>query len=188
MIHDQIRDIPGVLNVSDDVILVGRDQEAHDTALKSVLEPFAKVGLKLNSEKCLFNQKSRPYFGFVFSDQGLSPDPHKVRSINHTPPPTSAKAVHSVLGMASYCSKFILNFSHLLDPLRELTKKDFAFEWTRKHDNAFKQLKAALTSSMVLSYFDPKKETEVITDVSPYGLSAILTQTMPGKDDQKVIA
>ena len=188
VIHDQIRDIPGVLNISDDVIVFGKDQEAHDTALQSVFEQFAKVGLTLNSEKCLFNQKSLTYFGFVFSAQGLSPNPHKVKAIQEAPPPTSAKAVRSFLGMASYCSRFIHNFSHLADPLRELTKKDVTFKWTGKHDNAFKQLKAALTSSTVMSYFDPEKETEVVTDASPYGLSAILTQTTPGQDDRKVIA
>ena len=188
VIHDQIRNIPGVLNISDDVIVFGTDQEAHDTALQSVFEQFAKVGLTLNSEKCLFNQKSLTYFGFVFSAQGLSPDPHKVKAIQEAPPPTSVKAVRSFLGMASYCSKFIHNFSHLADPLRELTKKDVPFKWTGKHDHAFKQLKAALTSSTDLSYFDPKKETEVVTDASPYGLSAILTQATPGQDDRKVIA
>jgi len=145
-------------------------------------------GLTLNSEKCLFNQKSLTYFGLVFSAQGLSPDPHKVKAIQEAPPPTSVKAVRSFLGMASYCSKFIHNFSHLADPLRELTKKDVPFKWTGKHGHAFKQLKAALTSSTVMSYFDPKKETEVVTDASPYRLSAILTQTTPGQDDRKVIA
>ena len=95
VIHDQIRDIPGILNISDDVIVFSTDQEAHDTALQSVFEQFAKVGLTLNSEKCLFNQKSLTYFGFVFSAQGLSPDPHKVKAIQEAPLPTSAKALRS---------------------------------------------------------------------------------------------
>ena len=51
--------------------------------------------------------------------------------------------------------------------------------------NSSKQPSPALRLCPILTL---KKETEVVTDASPYGLSAILTQTMPGQDDRKVIA
>ena len=35
---------------------------------------------------------------------------------------------------------------------------------------------------------DPDKNTEVTTDASPWGLSAILSQKTPGQDDRKVVA
>ena len=95
------------------------------------------MSIRASLEKLVLEGKSNGTKYFY-----LSPDPHKVKAIQEAPPPTSAKAVRSFLGMASYCSKFIHNFSHLADPLRELTKKDVTFKWTGKHDNAFKQLKA----------------------------------------------
>lgn len=39
-----------------------------------------------------------------------------------------------------------------------------------------------------MSYFDPNKETEVITDASPVGLSAILSQLSPESKQRKVVA
>ena len=39
-----------------------------------------------------------------------------------------------------------------------------------------------------MAYFDPKKETELITDASPTGLSAILMQKTPDSDDRRVVA
>ena len=39
-----------------------------------------------------------------------------------------------------------------------------------------------------MAYFDPKKETELITDASPSGLSAILMQNTPGQEDRRVVA
>ncbi len=39
-----------------------------------------------------------------------------------------------------------------------------------------------------MAYFDPNKETELVTDASPSGLSAILMQNTPGKDDKCVVA
>ena len=188
VIHEQIRDIPGALNISDDVIIYGTTVEEHNKALHAVCEKFAQVGLTLNREKCLFNQTSLTFFGFVFSDKGISPDPAKVQAIHDASSPKSASAVRSFLGMATYCAKFIPNFSDLTFPLRELTKKNAPFTWTSKHEQAFVQVKKALTSHSVMSYFDQTKETEVITDASPYGLSGILTQTDPNTRERKVVA
>lgn len=39
-----------------------------------------------------------------------------------------------------------------------------------------------------MAYFDPTKETEMVTDASPSGLSAILTQKTLGKDDKRIVA
>lgn len=39
-----------------------------------------------------------------------------------------------------------------------------------------------------MAYFDQSKETELITDASPLGLSAILFQKTPGTSDRKVVA
>jgi hypothetical protein len=39
-----------------------------------------------------------------------------------------------------------------------------------------------------MAYFDQNKHTELTTDASPWGLSAILSQRMPGTNDQKVVA
>ncbi len=43
-------------------------------------------------------------------------------------------------------------------------------------------------SETVMAYFDKNKETELVTDASPLGLSAILTQKVPGSAERKVVA
>ena len=93
-------------------------------------------------------------------------DPWKVEAIKGATLPTTASEVRSFLGMATYCSKFIPNFSDVYQPLRDLTKKDTAFQWSEKHDQAFNQIKDLLTSSTVMAYFDPRKDTELITNAS----------------------
>ena len=138
IINEQIHDMLGVLNISDDVIVFGKTQEAHDTALQAVFRKFSEVGLTLNKTKCEFNKKSLTFFGFVFTAEGISPDPEKVQAIHSASPPTSASGVRSFLGMATYCAKFIPQFSDNSEPLRELTKKDTPFQWTSKHETAFK--------------------------------------------------
>ena len=39
-----------------------------------------------------------------------------------------------------------------------------------------------------MAYFDRNKHTEVTTDASQWGLSAILSQCMPGANDRGVVA
>ncbi|CAB4036465.1 Transposon Tf2-9 poly [Paramuricea clavata] len=188
VISEQIRDIPNAINISDDIIIFGITQAEHDKALHEIFERFSLIGLTFNKDKCEFSQSQLTFFGFVFSGDGISPDPAKVSAIHNCPPPNSIKAVRSFLGMVTYCAKFIPNFSDLTEPLRELTRKNVPFCWISRHAKSFNAVKAALTSATVMAYFDQTKETELITDASPFGLSAILTQKVPGSDQQNVVA
>lgn len=130
-ISEQIKEIPGAINFSDDIIIYGKNQKAHDQALHTVLRKFAKVGLMLKPEKCELNKESLTFFGFVFSPKEMSPDPEKVKAIHDASLPKTAKEVRSFLGMANYCAKFIPNFSSVTKPLRDLTKKMFNFSGSR---------------------------------------------------------
>ena len=188
IISEQIRDIPGTINISDDVIVFGKILAEHDKALQAVFERFSTAGLSLNKTKCEFNKNSLTFFGFIFSDKGISPDPRKVRAIQDAKPPTSTQGVRSFLGMATYCAKFIQSFSDISQPLRELTKKDVLFIWTKVHGQAFDKIKRLLTSKTIMAYSDQQKETELITDASPVGLSAILFQKTPGQNNREVVA
>ena len=188
IIQELLRDIPGALNISDDVIVFGTCQADHDQALRAVFKKFSESGLTLNKKKCQFNMASLEFFGFIFSAAGVSPDPKKVEAIHKASPPTSTSGIRSFLGMATYCAKFIPNFSDVSLPLRELTKKNIPFQWGPEQDRAFNEIKTLLTSDQVVAYFDQAKETELVTDASPYGLSAILSQKSPGQEDRRVVA
>ena len=74
VINEQIRDIRGSLNISDDVIVFGMTQADHDKALQAVFQKFSEVGLTLNK-----NKSSLTFFGFVFSAKGISSDPRKFK-------------------------------------------------------------------------------------------------------------
>ena len=172
------------MNISDDVIVFGKTQAEHDAALEAVCQRFAAVNLTLNGKKCEFNRSSVTFYGFVFSGKGIAPDPQKVVAIKNAPAPTNSTGVRSFLGMTTYCARFIPKFSDVSEPLRQLTKKDQPFQWLPQHERSFNQIKELLTSAKVMAYFDPKKETELITDASPTGLSAIVMQRSPGSEEK----
>ena len=187
-IQDQLRGITGALNISDDVIIFGKNQAEHDKALDAVCKKFVDMNVTLNKKKCEFNKPSVTFFGFVFSGKGVAPDPKKVEAIKNAPAPTTSSGVRSFLGMATYCAKFIPKFSDVSAPLRELTKKDVPFRWTKKQEHSFNEIKRLLTSTEVMAYFDADKETELNTDASPTGLSAILAQRSTTTGEKRVVA
>jgi hypothetical protein len=188
IISEQLREIPGSMNISDDIIVYGKNQADHDASLTKVFQKLSDSNLTLNKSKCEFNKSSISFFGLVFSKDGVSPDPDKIKAIHDMSPPKSVSEVRSFLGMATYCAKFIPSFSDVSYPLRELTKKDAKFQWLQRHQRSFDKIKEMLTSDAKMAYFDPSKDTELTTDASPVGLSAILSQKTPGTEERKIVA
>ena len=86
--------------------------------------------------------------------------------------------VRQFLGLASYYQRFIPGFSKIAEPLNALLKKDVPFQWTRKCQSSFAELKSLLTSAPVLAYpsFGSGKEFILETDASKVGLGAVLAQ------------
>jgi hypothetical protein len=50
------------------------------------------------------------------------------------------------------------------------------WKWTQKHQQAFEQLKATLTSAPVLTHFDKARLTKLETDASDGVISEALSQ------------
>ena len=146
----------------------------------SASEIFQKViGDQIHNIPCTMN------FSNIVIVYRSSPDPQKVHTIKTAPAPTTQTGLCSFLGMAMYCSKFIKNFSDLTQPLHELIKRNTLF---RCHEQTFNAVKSMLISSPVLLYFDKTKTTELVTDASLFGLSAILSQCRDSKTDRTSVA
>ena len=167
-------DIPGAVNISDDVIIYSKTNEEHDQILELVLERFRERNLTLNKDKCLFHQESIKFFGYILTSKGIQVDDCKVRTIIEAKKPSNQTEVKSFLRLASYCSRFINNFATITKPLRELTKKNARFVWNNSHEDSFQQIKRSISDKKTLGYFDCTKLTELVVDASPFGLGAVL--------------
>ena len=56
-------------------------------------------------------------------------DPVKIQGIANWPTLISVKQVQSFLGFCNFYCPFIYHFSHIAQPLNQLTKKDTPWEW-----------------------------------------------------------
>ena len=80
-ISEVISNVNGAINISDDILVFGRSEEEHRKYLDQTLESLSKAGLTVNEKKCEFNVKRISFFGHVFSEHAISPDPKKVETI-----------------------------------------------------------------------------------------------------------
>ncbi|XP_062571293.1 uncharacterized protein K02A2.6-like [Saccostrea cucullata] len=181
-IRQVIQDIPGARNISDDIVIFGTDLQQHDRALQKVLQRLSDSGLTLNQKKCEFRTKRISFFGVVFSDKGIFPDPEKVKAVKEFGRPENVKELRSFLGMTNYSSRFIKDYADICQPLRELTHNNVQWHWSPKCEESFCKLKDSLCGDTVISYYDPSKAVTVRVDASPVGLGAILLQ-----EDNKVV-
>jgi hypothetical protein len=169
----------------DDIIIVSKDFNSHMTLLLRVLEKLRQANLTVNLEKCNFFRSQLKYLGYVVDSHGLRTDPAKVESILNYPTPTCRKDLKRFLGTATWYRRFVPNFSTIAGPLNKLTsskKGTPPFKWTQEADKAFQNLKECLVSAPVLSCPDYSKPFEVHTDASSYGVGAMLTQSIDGKE------
>eukprot|EP00112_Aurelia_sp_Birch-Aquarium-sp1_P000531 Seg1051.5 transcript_id=Seg1051.5/GoldUCD/mRNA.D3Y31 product="Retrovirus-related Pol polyprotein from transposon 17.6" pseudo=true protein_id=Seg1051.5/GoldUCD/D3Y31 len=78
--------------------------------------------------------------------------------------------------MAKYLGKFLSSLSDICEPLRRLTHKDAVWNWNSEHDEAFQNIKNAVTKAPVLKFFDPNMQIEGQGDASSKGLGFVLLQ------------
>lgn len=179
-VAEMLRGIKGVKNMSDDIIIHSKTKEEHKDTITKVLDCLRRNNITANKAKGEFWKDSITFFGHVFSKERISPSKEKVDAILNAEKPKDAEEVRSFLGMAQYLSRFIPNYSTLVDPLRVLTKKDSKWRWGQEEETAFEDLKNSMGSWEIISYFNVENRTELIVDASPTGLGAVLTQITPG--------
>lgn len=174
---DQIVEtLQGCINIADDICIVGKTAEEHDRNLIALMERARESGLVFNSDKCIIKQSSIPFFGHLYTRQGIQPDPAKVVDIKEMPTPQNRQELQRFLGMMNYLSPFIANFSAKSAPLRQLLGKDSLFLWEDYHQKHFEELKSTLCANMSLAYYDTKKPVTLEVDASEKGLGAALIQ------------
>ena len=111
----------------------------------------------------------------VFGD-GISVDSSKIEATVNWKRPKNVAEVRSFLGLAGYYRRFVKGYSKIASPLTQLTRKNQKFDWNKKCEEGFTELKRRLSSAPILAVPDGGKNMVVYTYASYMGLGCVLMQ------------
>lgn len=165
-----------VLVFFDDILVYSRNFSEHVGHLRRVLEILKDQKLFAKLSKCKFGLEVIDYLGHIITAHGVKADPRKIQSMLEWPIPKTLKALRGFLGLIGYYRKFIRNYGVIAARLSDLLKKN-AFAWNEIANQAFEELKGAVTQPPVLKLPDFSKTFVIECDASGRGVGAMLMQS-----------
>ena len=129
----------------DDFIVFSKTPEQDLERLKMVFERFREANLKSNPSKCDCFRTQVPFLGHIVSKEGPQADPSKVEAVKTFPIPKNQTEVKTLIGLASYCRRFVSNFAEIARPLHKASETSSKFSWNTDAEHAFDKLKMTST-------------------------------------------
>jgi hypothetical protein len=160
----------------DDILIFSKNEEEHDEHLRLVLQKLRENQLYAKLNKCEFWLKEVSFFGHIIFEGGISIDPSKVKDVLSWKTPQNVSDIRSFLHLPGYYRRFIEGFSKISKPMMKLLVKGNTFEWTRRHETGFQELKKRLTTATVLTMPDMEKPFLIYCDASGQGLGYVMMQ------------
>jgi Reverse transcriptase (RNA-dependent DNA polymerase)/RNase H-like domain found in reverse transcriptase len=185
LVEQVVKGIDNVVVYINDLIIHSRTHEDHLRMLDAVFTHLASHDLRVNLKKCVFGSSETSYLGFWLSKEGIFPGADKLKAVKEALPPENVKQICQFLGLCNFFRGHIQNFTQIMSPLTQLTKKDSSWKRRPLPENAlcaFRHLQSLLCSEPVLAYLRSDRHYALITDTSfsdentEGGLGAILTQ------------
>ena len=123
----------GVTGTADDMIIAGKDEMEHDRNFLAFMEKCMENNLTLNAEKIQFKQSQVSFYGHIWSENGISPDPKKIQALKHMEFPPDKETMRSFLGMINYLNRYSALSAHLAAPLSSLTHQATDYKPGKTH-------------------------------------------------------
>lgn len=171
-----------LISYVDDLIIYSKTIEEHKVHLENVFKKLFVNNLTVNPEKMKLCFQEISFLGNLISHNEIKIDPDRTKAVLQCKRPSTKKEVARFIGMCSYLSRYIPNYSIIAAPINELRKKNTKFKWTQQCECSFQKLKEIICSPPVLKIPDVNSDFELYTDASELGCGGVLMQ----KDDAGV--
>ena len=86
----------------------------------------------------------------------------------------------------SFMGNFFPNLSIITAPLHQLTTKDTPWNWKKKAQEAFDNLKTILSNDRVPAHYDPSKQIGISCDASACGIGTVLFHRYPDGSERPI--
>jgi len=166
----------GVLAYMDDILIYAQKEGEHDRLVEDVLQRLTNNGLAVSPEKCVWKKPKVEFLGYTIGRDGIEISTDKVDAVLSWKTPNSLTEVQAFLGFANFYRRFIRDYSKVVRPLTELTKKTEQWSWNTEAVAAFQELNKRFTQAPILTHFDPTRPVILETDASDFAIGAVLSQ------------
>ena len=132
-IRQTVDGLEGIQQIKDDRVVHGKGNQL-DNRIEALFKRLIECPLK--KEKCQLAKPQIKWFGHIFSKDGMSADPAKVKVIRAWTRPKDKSEVKSFLQTVQFCQAFIRpdqtagpqTYADVTLPLRRLTAKNTTFK------------------------------------------------------------
>ena len=125
--------------------------EQHCLYTHHMLHKLEQNNLYLKPEKCDFEKKEIDYLGVIVGNGKIQMDPKKLNGVADWPKLKNLTDICKFLRFTGYYWYFIQGYSKIAQPLLDLTKKAVVWDWGKKQQKAFEELKSWMCSRPVLT-------------------------------------
>jgi len=145
-----------------------------------MLKALNAADMILNLEKCTFFAHEVKFLGHVIDESGSRPDPRNIEKVLKWPTPQNITEVQGFCNIVSVYGKYIPRLAARMTPLMDLMKgspaKGSSIRWTSRQENAFRDLKKAMTSEPMLKHARIGDDFYIDPDASQLAIGAVLLQ------------
>jgi len=169
---------PYVFLFLDDIVVCTDSIDSNLEILGKIAKRLKSAGLRVNMDKSALCRREIKWLGYILREGGLATNPEKVKAVVDYPLPRNVTEMRRFIGFCGWYRRFIHDFSSIIAPLSELTKKPNVknFNWNSEANAAFLTIKEKLIEAPVLASPDYARPFVLQTDASDHGVSGILSQ------------
>lgn len=165
----------------DDLLIASDNDEQHLHHLRTIFQRLKDYGICINASKCIFGKNEVNFLGYTINANGTKPPQHRVTAIVAFPKPAIIKELRQFLGMVNFYRRFLPHAARIQAPLHQLlsggniTNKT-PITWNADADQAFEEIKQALTHATMLAHPSPDTPLSLMVDASNTAIGGSLQQ------------
>ncbi len=111
----------------DDILIYSRTRSEHADHVQKILQLLRENDLYVKLKKCEFCVSETKFLGLIIGQNGIRMNPEKVKAIVDWQDPACVRDVQAFVGFANFYRRFIRDFSKIIAPMIQLTRKEVKF-------------------------------------------------------------
>ncbi|KFQ59744.1 hypothetical protein N334_13653, partial [Pelecanus crispus] len=141
---------PEHLQCIDDIIVWGNTAEEVFEKGKKIVRILLKAGFAIKQSKVKGPAQEIQFLGVKWQDGRCQIPMDVINKITAMSPPTSKKDTQAFLGVVGFWRIHIPNYSLIVSPLYQVTRKKDDFKWGPEQQQAFEQIKGEIVHAVAL--------------------------------------